>query len=147
MGHVVSPFCKPFRAVRTFCKTPVICSYFPVELGKFSKLITGEMSREKLSGFGSLENGEALFKIGVPKQLFFTMFCLGDPFSGASSFLIVSSPTGSIPNCASSSLRFDSRSFKAVESKLGSTVDFESVFNGIGQFELSSVLTLKILNQ
>lgn len=58
----------------TFCKTPVICSYFPVEFGKFSKLITGETSFEKLSGLGNFEYGEALFSIGVPKLLTFTTF-------------------------------------------------------------------------
>lgn len=65
--------CKLLIAVLTFCRIPVICSYLPVAFGKFSKLITGEMFCEKLSGFGSLEYGDAPFRIGVPKLLVLTI--------------------------------------------------------------------------
>lgn len=51
----------------TFCKTPDICSYLPVESGKFSKLITSQMSLENFSDDGSLLYGEVLGNIGVPK--------------------------------------------------------------------------------
>lgn len=51
----------------TFCKTPDICSYLPVESGKFSKLITSQISLENFSDDGNLLYGDVLGNIGVPK--------------------------------------------------------------------------------
>lgn len=60
--------------VRTLARTFVICSYLPVELGKFSKLIMSLTPTMKFSCFGNIEYGDVLFKMGVPNALHFASF-------------------------------------------------------------------------
>lgn len=54
--------------VLTFFRRPLICSYLPVESGRFSKLMTSQMFTENLSAEGSLANGDTLWSIGVPRS-------------------------------------------------------------------------------
>lgn len=61
------------RVVRTFWIRPHICSYLPVASGRFSKLITSQISFENFSEDGSLLYGEELWMIGVPRSTDLTL--------------------------------------------------------------------------
>lgn len=66
-------WCSFANVCLTFCKTPVICSYLPVESGKFSKLIKLQIFFENFSDGGNLLYGDVLCNTGVPKSIDFTL--------------------------------------------------------------------------
>lgn len=75
---------------RTFNKRDFIRSYLPVELGKFSKLITSLTPLENASPQGSVLNGVNGVRMGVPRDIFFNPIVAGSSMNGILLILISS---------------------------------------------------------
>lgn len=92
-GYLLSPSSSSLCSVmtsRTFDKRDFIRSYLPVELGKFSKLITSLTPLEKASPQGSVLNGVNGVRMGVPRDIFFNPIEAGSSMNGILLILISS---------------------------------------------------------
>lgn len=75
---------------RTFDRSDFIRSYLPVELGRFSKLITSLTPLENASPQGSVLNGVKGVRMGVPRDIFFNPIEAGSSMNGVLVILISS---------------------------------------------------------
>lgn len=76
--------------LRTFDRSDFIRSYLPVELGRFSKLITSLTPLEKASPQGSVLKGVNGVRMGVPRDIFFSPIEAGSSMNGVFVILISS---------------------------------------------------------